>query len=127
MNLNSIVAGAVGAVNPRIPVSVQVSTGNAVGADGTVTPSYADPVTVLAQVQPLTFRDIQQLDGLNLQGTRKAVYLSGGIDGLVRFSNQGGDLITFPDGTVWLVAMIAEGFNLTAGWTKALVTLQDGS
>lgn len=114
-------------MNPRIPVCVRVSTGNVTNADGTVTPTYADPVTVLAQVQPLTFRDIQQLDGLTLQGTRKAIYLNGQIDGLVRVSNQGGDLINFPDGTVWLVAIVLEGFSLTAGWTKCAIVLQDGS
>ena len=31
-----------------------------------------------------TWRDIQQLDGLNLQGTRKAIYLNGEIDGVRR-------------------------------------------
>lgn len=125
MNLHSYVAGAIGAVNPQISVTVQVSTGNVKNADFTLTPTYADPVTVLAQVQPLTYRDIQQIDGLNLQGTRKAIYLNGAINGLVRPQNDGGDLITFPDGSVWLVALVLEGFDLTAGWTKCAITLQN--
>jgi hypothetical protein len=45
----------------------------------------------------------------------------------VRVTNQGGDLITFPDGSVWLVVMILEAFSQTAGWTKAAITLQNGS
>lgn len=127
MNLHGIVSGHVGAVNPFVPVSVQVSTGNTTGADGTRTPTYAAPVTVLAQVQPLQFRDIVQMDGLNLQGTRRAIYLNGRVDGLVRVSNQGGDLITIevgPNAGVWLVAVVAEQW---ADWVKCLVTLQNGA
>jgi hypothetical protein len=30
------------------------------------------------------WRDVQQLDGLSLQGTRKAIYLNGEIDGVRR-------------------------------------------
>jgi hypothetical protein len=127
MNLHGIVSNAIGAVNPQVMVSVQVSTGNTTNPDGSETPTYAAPVTILAQVQPLSWRDIWQIEGLNLQGTRKAIYLNGQVDGLVRALNKGGDLITFPDGSVWLVALILEGFNLTAGWTKAAITLQDGS
>jgi hypothetical protein len=127
MNLHSIVSGAISAVNPSMLVSVQVSTGSVKNADGTRVPTFAPPVNVRAQVQPVTFRDIQQLEGLNLQGIRKAIYLNGEIDGLVRVTNQGGDLITFPDGSVWLVVMILEAFNLTAGWTKAAIVLQNGS
>lgn len=125
MNLHRIVSGAIGAVNPRILVSVQISLGDTVNADYTTTPKFAPAVMVLAQVQPITWRDLQQMEGLNLQGTRKAIYLNGQIDGLVRPTNQGGDLITFPDGTVWLVAMILEGWNITAGFTKAAITLQN--
>lgn len=126
MNLHSIVGPLIGSVNPNIQISVRVSTGSAIAADGTRTPTYADPVTVMAQMQPLTWRDIQQLDGLNLQGTRRAIYINGAVEGLVRSTNQGGDLITLPDRSVWLVAQILEGFDPTAGWTKAAITLQNG-
>jgi hypothetical protein len=125
MNLNQIVARVIDAVNTRVIASVQISTGNVTNADGTRTPSYADPVNVAAQVQPLTFRDIMQIQGLNLQGTRKAIYLNGEIDGLIRPTNQGGDLITLPDGSVWLVALVLEGWDLTAGWCKVAATLQN--
>lgn len=125
MNLHSIVGPYVGAVNPNITVSVRVSIGWATGADFVRTPTYADPVCVLAQVQPMTWGDLRQVEGLNLQGDRKAIYLMGEIDGLVRSTNQGGDLITFPDGTLWLVEQVLEDFNLTSGWTKAAITRQN--
>ena len=126
MNLNADVAGVIGAVNPRLQVSVRLNQGNITNSDGTRSPSYSDPISLLAQVQPITWRDIQMMDGLNLQGTRKAIYLSGQIDVLVRVTNQGGDLISFPDGSIWLVGIVLEGWA-TAGWCKVAATLQDGS
>jgi hypothetical protein len=127
MNLHSIVSGAVGAVNPQITISLQSSTGSTTNADGSRTPAYAEPVSLTAQVQPLTNRDLRQIEGLNLQGTLMAIYINGNLDGVVRVLMKGGDLITLPDGSVWLISQVLEGFALTAGWTKAVMTLQDGS
>ncbi len=118
----------------ELPDGVQI-TAQLSGAPGGIgTYSVDPPVTidseamttqfwVLGQVQPITWRDIQQLDGINQQGTRNKVYLNGRIDGLIRSPNKGGDLITDPDGTKWLV----EGWNPTAGWTCAAITRQDSA
>jgi hypothetical protein len=195
--LNSIVAGAVGAVNPRIYVAVRVSVGQTQAADGTPRPAYATPgsfvgsisgntltvasvaagvlqpgqaifdgsgavlpgttivglgsggggpgtytvsegqtvpsiamsssLTLLAQVQALSTRDLRQIEGLNLQGTLKAVYLNGALNGGVRVQLKGGDIVQFPDGSVWLVTLVPEPWALTAGWTKMICTLQAGS
>lgn len=125
MNLHGIVAPLIGAVNPQIALSIQVSTGSTVADDGKQTPTYAAPVTVLGQVQALQYRDIVQMDALNLQGTRRAIYINGRVDGLIRSENKGGDLITIAGGVnagVWLVAIVAEAWP---DWTKALCTLQD--
>lgn len=84
-------------------------------------------VRIFAQVQPLTNRDLQQLEGLNLGGEKRAVYVTGEIDGVVRVRLRGGDLIDLPDGSVWLVNQTVEDFNATAGWTKFCITLQDGA
>lgn len=125
MNLHGIVAGAVDAVNPRIEISIQVSTGNTIIPGGKRVPTYAPAVTVRGQVQPLQYTDIQMLDALNIQGTRRAIYITGRVDGLIRSENKGGDLITIAEGVnagVWLVAVIAEQWP---DWCKALCTLQD--
>jgi hypothetical protein len=129
MNLNFLAGGVAAAVNPQMRVKVQVSTGWTLSpnGDGSRIPSYAPPVYVFGQIQPVTWRDIQHLDGLNLQGTRRVIYLNGRIEGLVRPTNQGGDLITLPDKSVWLVTLIIEGWSPTAGWTKAAIQLQNGS
>lgn len=126
MNLHAIAGPVVAVVNPFIPVTIKVSTGSTRNPDGSRTPTYAS-TTASAQVQALQFRDIAQLQGLNLQGTRRKIYLSGDFEGLVRSQNKGGDLIIFPnDGSqwansVWLVAMVLETWP---DWCSVAVTLQ---
>jgi hypothetical protein len=84
-------------------------------------------LALLAQVQPMTKSDLMQIEGLNLNGDKKAIYLNGAIDGVVRVKLKGGDLIDTPDGQTWLIVQDLEAFNATAGWTKAVMVLQDGS
>ena len=199
MNIHGVAGPIVAAVNPLIPVTAQISVGQADGADGALTPLYATPgsftgsitgttltisaiasgvpqpgqtladittallagttienqltgppggigtytvnqsqnvsseaITTLlnltAQIQPIGWRDIQQLDGLNLQGVRYKAYLYGEVDGLVRPEKKGGDLIVFPAGSrhagVYLVAQVLEQFP---DWCCAALTLQNGS
>ena len=125
MNLHAIASGVIAAVNPPVACVVRVSTGNTLLPGGERVPTYADPQTVQGQVQPLQYRDIQQLDSLNIQGTRRAIYLYGQIDGLVRSENKGGDLIEIavgPNAGTYLVAIVAEAWP---DWCRALVTLQN--
>jgi hypothetical protein len=127
MNLHGLVQGVIGAVNPNIPAQVFASTGYTTGADGKRVPTYAAPVTIQIQVQALTYTDLVKLDGLNIQGERRAVYLNGDWNGAVRVDQQGGDLLKFPDhpgGPVrtWLAAMILENWP---DWTKIACTLQN--
>jgi hypothetical protein len=125
VNLHGIAGPIVGAVNPNFPVSVQLSTGPTIAADGTVTPTYSAPSTLVAQIQPITWRDLQQMDGINLGGVRWKVYLYGEIDGIVRLGKKGGDLITISTGRhqgVWLVAQVLEQFP---DWCCAAIVLQN--
>lgn len=127
MNLHGLVSGAIAAVNPFVPCTIQASTGYTTDAAGKRVPTYAAPFTIPGQVQALTFKDLTQLDGLNLNGTRRAIYFNGRVDAIVRVDNKGGDLITIADGVnagVWLVALVLEQWP---DWVKVAVTLQDGS
>lgn len=124
MNLHGIASAAIASVNPMAPVTIQLSQGYSTAADGTQIPAYSAPITAQAQIQALTFRDLQQIDGLNLNGTRRAIYLFGDIQGVVRVSSKGGDLITFADGSIWLTALALETWP---DWCKIVATLQDGS
>ena len=87
MNLQQITAGAVSAINPMVPCSLQVSTGSTTNADFSATPTYVTAVNVMGQVQSLTFSDLRQMEGLNIQGTKRAIYLQGDVEGVVRPSN----------------------------------------
>ena len=127
MNLHGIVSGAISAVNPPTIATLLVSTGYTTAADGTQTPSYAAPVQVMAQVQAETFRDLTQLDSLNLQGTRRVMYLYGEVDGIIRVSSKGGDLVVIASGVhagTWLTALVIEQWP---DWVKIAATLQNGS
>lgn len=81
---------------------------------------------LLAQVQPITWGDLQLLDGLLLNGTKRKVYLYGSVDSVVRVNRKGGDLITIATGGqddgVWLVAQILEQYP---DWVSAAITLQN--
>ena len=124
MNLHGIVSGAIGTVNPLVPVQIKVSTGYVTADDGTRLPGYAPPATVMAQIQALSYNDIIQADNLNIQGVRRKMYIQGEVDGLVRPNNKGGDLVLLPDGSTWLVAMVDEHWP---DWTAAIITLQNGA
>lgn len=197
MNLHGIVAPYIGAVNPMLPVTVQISTGpGPTAADGTQQPTFATPgaltgsiaadvltvttvssgtlqggqelagagiaagteiasqltgtpggigtyqlsqiqsasiasepittaLNMTAQVQPMSWGDLHSVEGLNLNGTRRKIYLYGQVDGVERVHRKGGDLITIADGVdagVWLVAQVLEQFP---DWVSAACTLQN--
>ena len=117
MDLHGIASGAIEAVNPAVLGTVRVSTGYTTSAAGTRTSTYRDATGVELQIQALTFRDLTQIDGLNLNGTRRGIYIRGRVEGLVRPENRGGDLVIIPTasftgsvaGTVLTVAALASG------------------
>jgi hypothetical protein len=126
MDLHGIVKGVIGAVNPLVPATMQISTGYTDNADGSRTPTYST-LAVNAQVQSMTYMDLRQVEGLNLNGTRRAIYLEGEFNGVNRPSQKGGDLVTLTDGPnagIWLIAQVIEQWE---NWCKVIVTLQDGS
>lgn len=122
MNLHQVVSGAIGAVNPFVPVTVKMSTGHSATADdGTQTPTYSTLTGQPAQAQPLAYKEITHLDSLNVQGTRKAFYMRGAVSGLIRAREKGGDLIVMADGTAWLVVLVSEQWP---DWCRVVCTLQ---
>ena len=127
MNLHSIVSGAIGTVNPFIEVTLTTSNGFTTGAGGKRTPLYNAPVVLSAQVQQLTNKDLRQLEGLNIQGSMNSIYLNGVVQGIVRVSQKGGDLITIAtvnNAGVWLTTAVLEQWP---DWVKVAVTLQNGA
>lgn len=127
MNLHGIVAGAVGAVNPFIVATIRESDGYTIAGTGKQVPAYKTPVDVRVQVQALEWKEIQQLDAMNVQGERRAVYIQGSNwNGISRIDERGGDLLTFPEvpggpARTWLVAVVLEKWP---DWVKCACTLQ---
>ena len=114
MNLHALVSPAIGIVNPSVPAILKVSTGSTVGYGGVRVPTYAADANILAQVQALSNPDLRQIEGLNLQGNNCAIYCSGDIEGIVRSTNKGGDLIVIASGVnagVWLIVKVLESWQ----------------
>lgn len=126
MNLHGIVSSAINVVNPFVFVTVLRSTGYTTNPDGSRTPKYAT-FSAKVQVQSLTYSDLRLLDSLNIQGIRRAVYLTGEVEAIVRAQQEGGDLLVFPTGTLpegdtWLAAQRLEAWP---DWSKICITLQN--
>lgn len=124
MNLHAVVGPIVSAINPSMNGTLQRSAGFTQDASFKQLPAYAAPQPITAQVQPLTYNDMRQLDGVNIAGEKKAMYLNGTMQSVVRATQKGGDLVTLQDGTLWLTVQVLEDFSVTAGWTKVAVVRQ---
>ena len=120
MDLRGLANGVTSTVNPNVTVTVLRSTGYTIGAGRKQIPSYAAAVTGPGQIQALDANDIKQLDGLNIQGTIRAIYLRGVLAGVIRPDSTGGDIVQINDQT-WLVVKVLEGWPT---WTKAAICLQ---
>jgi hypothetical protein len=123
MNLRGYANGATRAINPNIEATVRVSAGSSTNPDGSRVPKF-DEIPFTAQVQALQYNDMVHLDGQNIQGVRRAIYLNGEIDGINRINKKGGDIVTIAQGASagsWLVALVLEQW---ADWCKVAVTLQ---
>ena len=84
-------------------------------------------LTLLAQAQAMSTRDLRQVEMLNLSGDMKAFYVNGALNGGVRVQLKGGDVLVLPDGSVWLTTIVSEPWAITAGWTKLIAVLQTGA
>lgn len=120
MDLRGLANGVTSTVNPNQTVTVLRSTGYTIGAGRRQVPSYAAPVTGPGQIQALDANDLKQLDGLNIQGTIRAIYLRGALAGVIRPDGTGGDIVQIA-GQDWLVVKVLEGWPT---WTKAAICLQ---
>lgn len=127
MNLRATVNTATRAINPNFTATLFISTGNTT-VNFVQTPTYTQS-TVQAQVQPMTTGDIRMLEGLDIQGAEKAIYLNGAALAISRIKKLGGDLIVFangtlPEGNTWLILANLEQWGGST-WCKVACRLQD--
>lgn len=130
MDLRSIANTVSDTINPNVIVTVQPSIGSTQGAGYRQTPAYGASVVGPAQIQALDNSELRQLDGLNIQGAIRGIYLRGALAGVIRPNSKGGDLVVIAApapialiGT-WLVVKVLESWPL---WSKAAIVLQGGA
>ena len=112
-------------MNPTVIAQWLPSAGSyTTTADGERTPVAPTPVDVEVQMQMLSFDELKQVSGLNIQGEKRALYLNGDVKGVARTDGKGGDRFVMPDGSYWLVVLVLENWAATAGWSKVAVTRQ---
>ncbi len=125
MNLHQIVRGPISAVNPDITGRLYASAGSTTTASGKRVPRFTRYDDVTMQVQPLSLDDVgklQHVDGLNIEGVLRAVYLNGTAKGVDRVEAKGGDILYFRR-EYWLVVGVLEPWD-GAGWYKVGVAQQ---
>jgi len=126
MNIRSIANRVTKNINPNQKIIWQQSNGYVTDDAGKRTPIFLN-LTIEAQIQALSATDLKHIDGLNITGTMRAVYMYGNAAGVVRIDGLGGDILIFPEvpGTTekkWLITKVMETWP---DWCKVIVTLQD--
>lgn len=124
--------GAITTVNQDVPATLRRSTGYTTLPDGTQVPAYTDIPGIPVQVQALSYMDLKNIEGLNIQNAKRAVYLNGAAMAVIRNLQFGGDLLIFEDGVLpesntWLVTQSLEQWGPGAEWSKILITAQIGT
>lgn len=119
MNLHQIASGLIGQVNPFINATIKVYSGETEDGAGKAITTYVD-TAVNGQLQPLAWKDLQQLDGLNITGVEKKFYVNGNFSAISRPGRTGGDLLVIGS-QVWMIRTVLE---LWPDWCSLGLTLQ---
>lgn len=122
-------SGGVGTYTVSGPAQTVPSAAMSATGDGTRTPLYTVTADLSMQVQALSARELEHLDGLNIQDTVRSVHMNGQIQGVNRVTAKGGDLLLIPTGLsgqstdTWLVRQVLESYD-NSGWSRLAVVLQ---
>lgn len=131
MNLRGIANAAIQSINPNIPVTVKSPNGFTVDPlTRRQIPAYITQ-QAQGQLQALDGDDLGQVNGLNIQGTIRAMYLYGSIAGVIRpdgspqshvvfASNEGG----ITKEREWGVFKVLETWP---DWCKVAIVYQDAA
>ncbi len=126
INLHALVAPAISILNTPIPGSWLAASGYTTAGDGARAETYASPVMADVQVQALAGTELELVDGLNIQGEKRAFFMNGNVRGQDRVTKAGGDLIKFAatadvpasiQDSTWLVIMVLETWD-GPGWCR---------
>ena len=121
MDVRSLANNAIQSINSDIIVTIRSSTGFGIDPNSLrQIPVYLEH-SGIAQIQALDGKDLKQLDGLNINGTIRALYIKGELNNVIKARQIGGDLVLIA-GQTWLVVKVLEGWP---SWTKVAIVLQD--
>lgn len=123
MNLFSIANAAIQVIDKNIPATWRKSTGWADNPNHTRTPQYED-TEIEVSVQPLSSDDLQHVDGLNIQGEKRAIWMYGDVQAVGRSEERGGDLLVFEQhgkSQTWKVVQVVES---CPEWSHVIAVLQ---
>ena len=121
MNLHSIVAGPIGAVNAHEFVNVYHCSGVS-NVKGVITPSYVK-TSVRAQVQAPDESDIKLNERIAEAEHVRKFFIDAPASTINKVSQSAGDIIERDDGTYWLIVAIKDDFS-RAGWLCCITVLQ---
>ncbi|MEX9215660.1 hypothetical protein AB7W40_09995 [Providencia rettgeri] len=120
MNLRNIANTLTQGINPNLTIIGRRYKGYATGEGRRQIPEYYPDEQVVAQIQPLSDGELRHIDGLNLQGVVKCLYINGDYYGVNRTLKKGGDLFII-NGDTWLVV---DPIELWADWSRVIICLQ---
>lgn len=126
MDIFGIANSAIQAVNENINAVWRRSAGYLIDEAGLQEPQYIDE-SVDVQVQAVSGSSLKFVEGLNIQGVMRSVFMYGNVQGIVRSDERGGDLILFPQVPgdrvqAWKVVTVVETW---ADWAHVIVVLQE--
>jgi hypothetical protein len=128
MNLHLAARALVRSVNPDIEVAFLQNTAYTTNAAGKRVATLANPVAILAQVQPVGGTELARLKGMNIQGVIRKVFLYGAATGVIRRDGNGGDVMQFAQAGIsngalctWFVTDVSE---IWPDWSSVIVVLQ---
>lgn len=126
MNLHHLVRNAIPSVHPDETITLYASSGQ-VNDRGRVTPIYAAPVRVKAQIQSESDSTLNHAGRMSLNTETKKAWFYGTPGqfpaGIVRPLSKNGDMVKREDGTWWLVTGVLEDFS-SVGWVSVRLVLQ---
>lgn len=117
VNLHNLVRSAISSINPDQTVQIKKFIRQEHQPGGIDIPVYSDPITVVAQAQPVASDEIQHINNYVSSSKYENLWITGNWQGLNRRSETGGDIIIW-NGHNWYIDDVAEDWDPTAGWTK---------
>ena len=126
INLHHVVRTAITTVHPDETLLWYQNQG-AANVGGILQPSYAEPLSLVAQVQSESDASLMHANRADMNTETIKVYLYWDAQtnplNLDRFTAKGGDIFKRADGTFWLVTALTDNFA-DVGWVSCRAVRQ---